>query len=265
MLETWEALRFERINHSGRTKPLIIECAKVNPATARSDRCEFLVKALGLPEIWEQSLFCEVVGNWLARKLGVNTPAPALIKLESAFVGNANRVLQTERLVLQEGIGAGCEYIKGGFAGFGSLGAITFEEVAQAVSIYGFDILLQNPDRRHEKPNLGFLGNRLIAFDFESAFSFLLPVVGVSSEPWEVAKNSVGPRHILAKCLRNHEPDWKPLINALNQLNLAQLDALAELLPNTWQSYMPKVKAHLLNLQENSHRLEVELQRSLKA
>jgi hypothetical protein len=218
-----------------------------------------------LPEVREQSLFCEVGGNWLAHKLGVNTPAPALIKLGSAFVKSVNPILQADGIVLREGIGAGCEYIKNGFTGFSARASISFEEIGQATAIYGFDVLLQNPDRGPGKPNLGFLSNRLIAFDFESAFSFLLPILGVANEPWEVAKNGIGSRHILAKHLRNYELDWKPLINALETLDLAQLDDLVDLLPDAWQGHTPKVKAHLVNLRDNSHRLEFELQRSLKA
>lgn len=262
MLETWDAIRFERVNHSGRTKPLIIECAKVNPFTARYERREFLVKALGLPEVLEQSLFCELVGNWLARELGVNTPAPALVKLSQEFVSIVNAVLKTEGLQLQAGTSVGSEYIKGGFTGFSST-ILTVEEVPQATLIYGFDLLFQNPDRRLEKPNLGILGNNLIAFDFESAFSFLYPILGMKYEPWEVSQSRIGATHILAKQLSQRKIDWQPLIQALEQFDAAKLDALAELLPKKWQGYMPTVKMHLNKLQDSLSRLEFELQRSL--
>ena len=264
MLETWDAIRLERVNRSGRTKPLIVECSKINPATATSERREFLVKAIGLPEIREQSLFCEITGNWLARELGVNTPTPVLVRLSDDFTGVINQVLRGEGITLKTGIGAGCEYIKGGFTGFSSTSTITTEEISQAILIYGFDILLQNPDRRPDKPNLGFLGDRLIAFDFELAFSFLQPVIGLTCAPWEVAQNGLGPRHLFAKQLSSQELDWKPLLHALEQVKIAQLDLLAELLPASWSGYMPQMKTHLINLQENLPKLEFELQRSLK-
>ncbi len=263
MLESWDAVRLERINAQGRTKPLIIECVGPDGATATSPRREFLVKALGLPEIRAQSLFCEITGNWLARACGVNTPSPALVNLSPAFVSSVNYVLAQDKLKLQTGIGVGCEYIAKGFTGFSPLMALRAEEVPQAALIYGFDALFQNPDRRVTNPNLGFLGEKLIAFDFESTFSFLLPILGAVAEPWEVSRNGIGLSHILARKLRPHEVDWQPLINAVAACDTRQLAALADELPAHWRGYMPTVQAHLTNLQSNLHRLAFELQRSL--
>jgi hypothetical protein len=207
MLETWEAVRFERVNQNGRTKPLVIECVKINPTTATSERRDFLVKAIGLPEVHEQSLFCELTGNWLAQQLGIDTPSPALIRLSDDFTKITNSVLRTQGIVLKEGIAAGCEYIKGGFAGFVSTSPMTLEGVSQATLIYGFDILFQNPDRRSDKPNLGFLGDRLVAFDFEMALGFLHPIIGLTYAPWELARNGIGQRHIFSKPLCKRDID----------------------------------------------------------
>ena len=83
-LEIWEARRLDKIQDAGRTHPLIIECASTQ--TGNSQRRSFIVKALALPEIKETSLGFEIVGNMLARRLGVDTPEPVLVHLSPAFV-----------------------------------------------------------------------------------------------------------------------------------------------------------------------------------
>ncbi|MBL8204873.1 MAG: hypothetical protein JNM09_11640 [Blastocatellia bacterium] len=90
MIITLEALRFERFLRSGRTCPMVIECEQSVPEdqdTLETSNNEtvlpqlMVVKALGLPEIEERNLFCEFVGNLLARELGLFTPPPALITI----------------------------------------------------------------------------------------------------------------------------------------------------------------------------------------
>jgi hypothetical protein len=85
VLYTWNAERLEHVLTSGRTRPLVISCARVTPAAIdeaeelledSSDHKRFVVKALGHPEITEQNLFSELFGNLLARELDVATPRP---------------------------------------------------------------------------------------------------------------------------------------------------------------------------------------------
>ena len=94
MLQTFEARRLEFVLEKGRTRPLVIQCRRKPLApdegqdNDRVSKKPFLmvVKAIGLPEVNEINLFCEVVGNVLAREMGVNTPNPALVYLTPEFV-----------------------------------------------------------------------------------------------------------------------------------------------------------------------------------
>ena len=63
MILTWEAESLENQLKSGRTKPLVIECARAGHANKT-----FVVKAVGLPEVTAGSLFQEIIGNLLARE-----------------------------------------------------------------------------------------------------------------------------------------------------------------------------------------------------
>lgn len=269
MLEIWDAERLDSVLMSGRTRPLIIECSRqakvgVGPTLTglKRDRRTMVVKAVGLPEVTQESLFREVFGNLVARELGVGTPTPALVNLSPQFVEAVKLHLLSYDLHLEPGIGAGCEYFRHGFTNV-VLGAhLTAEELAQAVLIYGFDLLVQNPDRTEAKPNCAFRSGQFVAYDFELAFSFLL-LVGAQSAPWEVSKHGIGRDHLFTRSLRSRNPDWKPFIAALRRLTRKRLKQLVDNLPEEWRNSAERICVHLLAVKKNLAKLELELQRSL--
>lgn len=262
MLDTWFATRYEAVLKSGRTKPLVLNCHRKTEDSTLPESKRFVVKCMGLPEVTERSLFCEAIGNLLARELGVNTPAPALIDLGGTFVDVANLMLARDGLRIQEGLGVGCEYVQGGFTGPIVGTPLAPEEVPQATLLYGFDLLVQNPDRTPDRTNCFFRGHELLAFDFETAFSFLL-LIGQQYSPWEVSKHGLGSRHLFQRPLRRSQVDWKPLLEAVHSLDVSKLREWARALPESWCSDMDKVVEHMKALKRNQSKLEVELQRSL--
>ena len=269
MLETWDAENLDGNLSSGRTHPLIIECIRLPESrrrkpelTKKRERRVMVVKALGLPEITEESLFREVFGNLLARELGLGTPTPALINLSPQFVEATRPHLSTLGLHLKPGIGVGCEYFRQGFAGIVPGAYLTPDELIQSSLIYAFDLLVQNPDRTARKPNCASRGGRLIAYDFEMSFSFLL-VIGLLGQPWEVSKHGIGRNHLFYQALKDKSIDWKPFIMALGKLTEKRLHKLAVSLPEGWRGSKEKVVKHIEAARHNLSKLELELQRSL--
>lgn len=137
------------------------------------------------------------------------------------------------------------------------------EEVEQATLIYGFDLLVQNPDRRWDRPNCALLAGSLIAFDFERCFSFLLPIIGGLASPWEVSRHGIAANHLFHSVLKARAPSWTPLIDRLRALPVERLDQLASALPGAWQSEAARVREHVTEVIMNLHEFELELQRSL--
>jgi hypothetical protein len=271
LLETWEAQRLERIIRSGRTRPLVIECSRSEPVgdeeiPISKDMAEgrlCVVKGFNLPEITNFGLFSEVFGNLLARSLGIDTPAPCLVHLSIPFVDAAKTVLKRERLTLIPGIASGCEYFSGGYSNVTPT-TLSPEELEQATRIYGFDLLVQNPDRTIARPNCAMHGGRMKLFDFETAFSFVL-LIGTQNRPWEVSKHRLGPTHLFHSELlrRKTDLDWKPFISRVAAITGRDLDEMLEGLPTDWLQHAARVRAHLLEVAKNAHRFELELQRSL--
>ena len=272
MIITLEAKRFERFLKTGRTCPMVIECEQTVPED--QDQLEnneneissprlMVIKAIGLPEVGECNLFCEFVGNILGREMGLFTPAPALITISREFAEAVNLVAKNERLNinLQEGIGVGCEYLFP-LRPMNHKPILTGEEVLQAAAIYAYDLLIQNPDRGN-KPNCAFYKDKLVAFDFELGFSFLLPILGQKKESWQVSKHGINNSHLFRSTLGNKSIEWKPFISKLETLCHTRLEAVLGQLPEKWQDWAAIVQQHFLQAISNSDSFEMELQRSL--
>jgi hypothetical protein len=273
VIETWRAERLRGVLEGSRTRPLVVAC--VRHATAPGiggeatvhpeegvDRRTFVVKALGLPEVTPGSLFRELYGNLLARELGLSTPEPALVLLSPEFATAAAPVLKPRGLSVEAGHAAGTEYFHGGFSPPALEFPLEQAELAQAAQVYAFDLLIQNVDRRPEKPNCAYRGGQIIVYDFEMAFSFLL-AIGGQDEPWAVAKHALGPAHLFYSVLRQSDADWTPFLARLERLSEERLDRLAASLPGDWKRDETRVRRHLLAVREHLGEFEAELRRSL--
>jgi hypothetical protein len=188
---------------NGRTRPLVIVCDK--PDQDETEETEWfneielpismVVKGIGLPEVREMSLFSELFGNLLAREFGISTPVPALVNLPNEFVSIANEVLKTYKIEIQPGVGVGCELLNP-FSPIIEKGFLKDDELEQAAMIYAYDLVVQNPDRLFNRPNCATHKGVITAFDFEMAFSFLLPIIS-RNPAWEVSKHGISEKHFL--------------------------------------------------------------------
>lgn len=226
------------------------------------ERKRFVVKCMDLPRISPRVMFCEIVGNLFAREIEVNTPRPALVSISDTFARVTNAILARDGLQISEGVGVGCEYFQGGFTSPVIGPPLAHEEVPQATLLYGFDLLVQNPDRRVDKANCGFLGQKLIAFDFEMAFSFLL-LVGQQHDPWEVSKHGLASKHIFHRQLQQRQVSWTPLLDALASFDLELFREWEAGLPAAWPADMGRVIEHVRAVKRNLTKFEHELQGSL--
>jgi len=271
MLSEWNAVGFREIMLGGRTKPLVIECQRVMSPTLSTDapslpeRREFLVKALGNPEVDNALIIKELLGNILARAYGLTTPEPALIYISEPFTNAVNPILRRNghQFQIAPGPAAGCEYFRGGF--HPPTSSMSKEEVAPLAALYGFDLVFQNPDRMPERPNCGMLGKKLVAFDFDQCFSFLY-LIGSFGEPWEVSKHGIGPKHIAFTKLKNsREPVlWEDNVNAVFRLSNDVLESLTSWIPDDWGSNSKKIQDHLAGIREHLGKFELELHRSIQ-
>jgi hypothetical protein len=263
----WQADYFEKVLMSGRTQPLVLGCSpeltaseSSSPASQQAQRI-FVVKAIGLPEVNQWNLFNELCGNRLARRLGIETPEPSLVNISQEFIDALSSLSSIEHRP-QAGLAVGCEYFKGGFATPVIHSSLTMEEATQATSIYAYDLLVQNPDRRTGRPNCAFHGKRIIAYDFEMSFSFLFAILQ-KGEPWQVSLHGLAQDHFFRGYISKHEVNWRPFISAVRLLDDAQFKEVFEDIPNSWEPWAERVRDHVMSVAMNSDQFELELQRSL--
>lgn len=218
-----------------------------------------MVKALGLPEVTPLSLICELFGNMLARELGVTTPTPGLVDIDADAADALNVGLASRGLSIQPGLAVGCTYLRP-LLPFG--GSVPDEITAEIPRLYGFDLAVQNPDRRPSNPNCAIFENQLLAYDFEMAFSFLM-LIGNPLEAWQVSKHGLAGKHLLYPRLRRKSPSWQPLITALEQLTVGRLDELITHLPAAWHPDVQRIRIHMLSLLGALPEFHAELQESV--
>jgi hypothetical protein len=268
VIYTLNAKRLEKVMTTGRTKPLVIVCDRPDAAEPESDGefCDselpvsMLVKAMGLPEVREDSLFCEFAGNILARAFGILTPSPALISLSPEFASIANEVLKPYKIEVRPGIGVGCKFLPP-FSPIVGGSNLKEDEIDQASRIYAFDLFFQNPDRRIDRPNCASYRGQIIAFDFEMAFSFLMPILNQKPE-WKLSEQGISEKHFFRASLKGKPVDWTPSINMV-KIMVNNLNELLGALPESWQNYAGRVQQHIEALVSNIEELEFELHRSL--
>jgi hypothetical protein len=163
---------------------------------------------------------------------------------------------------VRPGIAVGCEYFGPGFTSIVPGIPLDEEETLQARNIFGFDLLAQNPDRNRKKVNCALRSGRLIAFDFELAFSFLYPIIGLK-EPWEVSQHGICNNHVFQAMLKRKKVDWMPFVDLVGELEEIRLQRLLSVIPDAWQEWGVKVCDHFRKVIANRSKLEMEFQRSL--
>lgn len=260
MLLTWEARTVDRVQSGGRTHPLVIECAHASEGI--EERKLIHTKALGLPEVTTFGLFGEVFAPLLAKDLGVITPEPALVSLSQAVIDQAHNQLRPYGLTPSPGTCAGSHYCRPGFTEVTADTYLPATSREQAARLYAFDMLIQNPDRRRDKPNCGLFNGNLIAFDHETAFSFVLSI-GTTNEAWEVTKYGFAHHHLFYKDFRRIKPDFRPFIDDLKKLTQKQLDEMLDEIPVEWRANDDKICRHITGIISMADKFHLELIGSL--
>ncbi|HBR57818.1 MAG TPA: hypothetical protein DEA22_10185 [Blastocatellia bacterium] len=260
MLPTYDAVRFLKVLESGRTRPVLLECELTDDEGVSVGT--FVVKAPGLPEVEDYGLFAETLGYLVAAELGIETPNAVLVRIDDSFVAAVNPVLQRQELVLQPGLGFGSEHLGSGLIPATADKYLNAEQIEAALKIFCYDLLIHNYDRLETNPNCLIKGGRIVAFDYNAAFSFLL-AIGNVNEPWEVSKHQIAEKHLFYRALKGKEIDFKPFIQAVNDLSVQRLNAVLEEIPFGGGRWNDNIHEHFEAIKKNASKLEIEFARCL--
>ncbi|MEO7716720.1 MAG: HipA family kinase [Capsulimonas sp.] len=263
MIETWEAEGFEIVLEKGRPKPLVLSCEQWSEDGDVLAKERFAVKAMGMPGVTTESMRREVIGNFIAHKLGVDTPRPVLVQISKEFCDAITPSLKPYGLKLQPGIGVGCEFIPG-MAPIIPNSEKTPRELYDAQRMFAVDQILQNPERHSGHTNAGALANGFIAYGFEKSLHFLSAPADFA--PWELSKVHFDKPHLFHAALRGKKSDaydWSGFVQDIANFNVQELSDFIDSLPADWDSERQQICKHMASIVGNDARLEWQLRESL--
>ncbi len=217
---------------TGRNRPVRITA---RGAEGPVDCVVKLSSAMNPPETAVISYLCEWLGTAIARLLGIPTPRPYEVAITQPF---ADAIVDPEwRELARRSIGSafGSEHV-------GGAGSITqwtpelpsHELCLPACDLIGFDVFIQNVDRRAGNPNLFVRRKELIAYDHGEAFAFLWdfrgPFSSVEDPMFEMLE-----QHALRGWVHGYQASLERFRENLELLTDELLDSVIEATPKRWQ------------------------------
>ena len=261
----WEAERIDGRQAGGRTRPLIVSCVQRDDDGQITGTQDMLLKALGLPEVTDTGLFAEYFGSQLAIEFGIDAPRSYVVHLDEALIVASAQRLKEWSLAPRPGRAVGLEFLRGIAPISRAVIVKQPDEIQDAARVYAFDMLIQNPDRREEKPNCGNFRGKLLAFDHEMAFSFLYPLIGIS-DPWVIppvlARQHVFYRGLSAAAVGDGRIDWGGILDALRAVD-DRVEELVGFLPVDWRVHGDRVVAHIRTVRNHAVEFERAIRESL--
>ena len=256
MLPIYDAITFEsRIMKGGRTRPIIV--------TVRNEERklkQYVVKLYSEVEVQNNlSIARDVLTVALADEFDLLSPSPAYIRFTKPFLQTLSEDLQEEIKQKRAYLNFGCEYLSG-VNNFGkNISKNTLELLTGIDTVFAFDNLVRNFDRRFtEKTNLLLLNHDIYLIDHEYCLSIELEhFKDLETQNWTYFYKN----HVFYPFLLSHNKqtkseyfsDFEELLKRLNvnKINsyVAQLEELNFPMPD-----IEILKFYLQHTKQNSYK-----------
>lgn len=256
MIETLITTGFERVMGSGRTQPCLMICED-----AQGDEHEIVVKLKGHPQICPGGLLAEAMASLTGNELDLNLPTPYKIEIESNFADTVTDSALRDILRNSLGENFGTSKWEAGTTIWPKDKPLKKSIRQSAAEIFAFDAILQNPDRRTTNPNCAHLGNELLIFDHESAFTQFMSIS--PQNPWDNECLSFLKDHIFYNSLRGGNLKLDRLEGAILALDASMLDGFAASLPSDWAGTTltpDKITSYLLECRDHFSDIRLQLE-----
>ncbi len=206
----------------------------------------------------------EVYASIIASQLKINTPSPALIDFPNEFISSLPSQLQDELYSKDQRLKFGTKLITGSFQYIDTLPLNKYNLID---SIYAFDNLIKNGDRRHEKPNILLKGKEIFAIDHEISFTISNAIEQFKENIWVYNKEA----HIFYRHLKNKSIGEKKLLFSdfkyyLTQIDFNILDSYFEQLRKIGHDNdynYSQIKAYLCEMKRNAEKFVQQLKSHL--
>jgi hypothetical protein len=157
---------------SGRTRPCVLACEDSLDQRVG----EYATKLRS--RVSPGGLLFEFIASHLAEELGLPVPEAAIITISEDLTSSVPEQYPDVGRALRESIGPnfGTRMLPAGMHTWPKDESVPTEFLPQALDIFAFDALIENPDRRRDRPNLLWDGKTITIIDHETAFSFLYAI-----------------------------------------------------------------------------------------
>lgn len=246
---------------TGRTKPYNMICETAN------GQADYIVKLWANPEVYlgKHSLAREVYGSLLARSLGLQTPDIAIVEIDPEFYrsqppGKANLIK------LSAGLNFGSKFIPGSVI-FSP--PVPISRHHEAVKVFCFDMLVCNPDRRIEKPNVFDMPEGYVIFDHEQAFPYSRPQMIIGGYPpcWQYIRDPWHKNHIFYPDIHSRDCcfEIEEFVTSVGYISDELLDTIEEQIPEEWHTEddLQHIRSYLVNTRDNLDQFKRSLQEIL--
>ena len=259
MLPEVTATRFEKVMGSGRTQPCLLVCED-----SSGEEVELVVKMRGHPQIAPGGLLAEAMASLLALDIDLPVPPPYQVRIEREFAETVPDAALREVIVRSVGLNFGCAKWKPGYTIWPRDKRPSRDMRQTAMEVFAFDGLIQNPDRRAVNPNCVFLGDDLLLYDHESAFTHFLTIL--PKPLWEAGGVDFLKNHIFWQALRGETLELNRLQGALEAIDADRITEYLQSIPDEWNGQAitgERIQSHLLDCIANFKRIQLQLQATL--
>jgi hypothetical protein len=252
------ARTFHRSFSHGRTAPSLIEAVD-----AQGCLHEVVLKIFSAGERGKEAATSELICSRLGTRLGLKAPQPFIVELPEGFFQVVQDTNARPRFEAATGQHFGSAYL----AGAPTVAAgreIPAGKRSAAASVFAFDCLVQNPDRREEKPNLLEAGSGYWLIDHDMALAFLgEALIGGPIFPWH--PRALGNpafsylrRHLLHRSLQGSADHVEEFEARLASVTRDELAAMVEEVPPGWwpdSTRAADMQGYLVSAIENGGKL----------
>ncbi len=204
----------------------------------------------------------ELYANILAQEFDLKVPEPAIINVDKTIIDQLNKEKAYQKRNIRPGYYFGCEYIEGTLPYSEDLHISNYDPW-EIETIFAFDVLIRNFDRRTKKPNIIFKGKHFylidhdLSLDIQKSFSEYEGIDQYES----VAQGAKG-AHIFLNQLQKQQKKgtvtFDGFIEILRYLDIGKLNQIQSQLDELGMTTgdFPAIKQYLLDIKNQPEQFQ---------
>ena len=266
MIRKAELIRFDRLSDSGRNTP-----PRVAILTEDDAEIEAVMKPAGWKELQISSVTKELIASVVGGMVGLPICEPFFVDADAQMIDAIPDQQIRVQLHNCTWPAFASEYAGSQWQNWSIGDTLNQARAAEGLAILFFDAVSDNSDRGGNTPNLLVKGDQLRAIDHEMCFSASQLIGMAAPPPWTRGGMDwlrSGPKKnvLLEPAAKIENLDFVPIRNAWAGLADPEIDAILNLVPNSWagaQALAQSAIERLKGVRNNIDACIAELERVL--